>query len=252
MRTGGSRGPRRLPSRPPPESSRTVPRLHCLRSARLIQSSTLAYSFIQPPQWLADAISVLQPKWPNDKFEVILREANPCSPAWRVKCLDCPGKLYVPGPGETLSNFEVHLKNRMHRQRADDRMVAATPLPAAEGAGADAEVPAESAKAIVISKIVCVVACTSYVASQFYSSGVVSLEKPLLANVAAMLLYLLRGLEVIFVGFLVLLFAACIQKMRAAAPASPPVLFDDGAATAAEVAAAVEEKGNKDAENASA
>ncbi|KAJ7474006.1 hypothetical protein FB451DRAFT_1035434 [Mycena latifolia] len=196
-------------------------------------------------------MSILQPKWPNDKFEVILREANPCPPAWRIKCLDCPGKLYIPGPGETLSNFEVHLKNRMHRQRADDRMVAATPLPESEVAGADAEVPAEPAKTILIGRIVCVVTCALYFAQQFYRSDVVSLEKPFLANVAATLLYFLRGLEIIFVAFLVLLFAACIKKTRAAVPASPPLLFDDGAATAAEVADAVE-KGNKDAEKASA
>ncbi|KAJ7164898.1 hypothetical protein C8R46DRAFT_900893 [Mycena filopes] len=59
----------------------------------------------------------------NDKFEVILRKVNSAStPEWRIKCLDCPGKLYTPGPGETLSNYEVHLKNRLHRQRVNDRM----------------------------------------------------------------------------------------------------------------------------------
>jgi SWI/SNF-related matrix-associated actin-dependent regulator of chromatin subfamily B protein 1 len=25
-----------------------------------------------------------------------------------------PGKIYNPGPAETLQNFEVHLKNRAH------------------------------------------------------------------------------------------------------------------------------------------
>lgn len=30
-------------------------------------------------------------------------------------------QLYKPGPGETMSNFEVHLKNRLHRQRVSDR-----------------------------------------------------------------------------------------------------------------------------------
>ncbi|KAJ7337370.1 hypothetical protein DFH08DRAFT_705706 [Mycena albidolilacea] len=65
----------------------------------------------------------MQEKWRNDKFEVILRKVNSAStPEWRIKCLDCPGKLYTPGPGETLSNYEVHLKNRLHRQRVNDRM----------------------------------------------------------------------------------------------------------------------------------
>ena len=25
-----------------------------------------------------------------------------------------PGRIYQPGPGESLQNFEVHLKNRVH------------------------------------------------------------------------------------------------------------------------------------------
>ncbi|KAF9467184.1 hypothetical protein BDZ94DRAFT_1249793 [Collybia nuda] len=32
-------------------------------------------------------------------------------------------KLYTPGPGESLSNFEVHLKNREHRRRVNERVV---------------------------------------------------------------------------------------------------------------------------------
>ena len=36
----------------------------------------------------------------------------------RIKCKDCPGKLYTPGPEESVSNFEVHLKNRLHRKRS--------------------------------------------------------------------------------------------------------------------------------------
>ena len=35
----------------------------------------------------------------------------------RIKCLDCPGKLYIPGPGTGVNNFEVHLKNRIHREK---------------------------------------------------------------------------------------------------------------------------------------
>ncbi|KAF9045337.1 hypothetical protein BJ165DRAFT_1476795 [Panaeolus papilionaceus] len=62
-------------------------------------------------------------KYPDDKFEVILRRIQPISPPeWRLKCSDCPGKVYKPGPGETLSNFEVHLKNRSHRQCVDARV----------------------------------------------------------------------------------------------------------------------------------
>jgi SWI/SNF-related matrix-associated actin-dependent regulator of chromatin subfamily B protein 1 len=39
----------------------------------------------------------------------------------RIKCHDCPGKLYTPGPEMTVGNFEVHLKNRQHRERVDAR-----------------------------------------------------------------------------------------------------------------------------------
>ena len=39
----------------------------------------------------------------------------------RIKCLDCPWKLYTPGPGGTVDNFEIHLKNRLHRERVEWR-----------------------------------------------------------------------------------------------------------------------------------
>ena len=34
-------------------------------------------------------------------------------------------QLYTLGPGETLSNFEVHLKNRQHRAKVQARVNAA-------------------------------------------------------------------------------------------------------------------------------
>lgn len=40
----------------------------------------------------------------------------------RIRCHDCPGKLYTPGPGMTVENFEVHLKNRQHRDRVGSRV----------------------------------------------------------------------------------------------------------------------------------
>ncbi|TFK31601.1 hypothetical protein BDQ12DRAFT_671742 [Crucibulum laeve] len=76
-----------------------------------------------PPSWLQSAMQAMQAKYPHDKFEVILRKVNASTtPEWRIKCLDCPGKLYTPGPAETLSNYEVHLKNRLHRQRVNERV----------------------------------------------------------------------------------------------------------------------------------
>lgn len=40
----------------------------------------------------------------------------------RIRCLDCPGKLYIPGPVTTVENFEVHLKNKLHRERVEARV----------------------------------------------------------------------------------------------------------------------------------
>ncbi|KAH7928851.1 SNF5-domain-containing protein [Leucogyrophana mollusca] len=82
--------------------------------------SNITYSH---PQWLITAVRTLQAKYRDDKFEAILRRPSSKAPAeWRIKCLDCPGKLYNSGPGDTLSNYEVHLKNRQHRQRVNTRL----------------------------------------------------------------------------------------------------------------------------------
>lgn len=42
----------------------------------------------------------------------------------RIKCKDCPGKLYTPGPEMGVNNFEVHLKNKVHRERVEQRQAA--------------------------------------------------------------------------------------------------------------------------------
>ena len=39
-----------------------------------------------------------------------------------IKCLDCPGKLYFPGPETSVNNFEVHAKNRTHREKVLKRV----------------------------------------------------------------------------------------------------------------------------------
>ncbi|KAK7057551.1 hypothetical protein R3P38DRAFT_2841689 [Favolaschia claudopus] len=75
----------------------------------------------EPPEWLVDAVKALQARYVDDKFEVIPK-ATAVEWEWRLKCLDCPGKLYMPGEGRTLDNYELHLKNRLHRRRVSDRM----------------------------------------------------------------------------------------------------------------------------------
>lgn len=34
----------------------------------------------------------------------------------------CVLQLYTPGPGESLQNYEVHLKNRQHRSKVNQRL----------------------------------------------------------------------------------------------------------------------------------
>ncbi|KIK68324.1 hypothetical protein GYMLUDRAFT_35709 [Collybiopsis luxurians FD-317 M1] len=100
----------------PPPSTSTPPRSS-------MQSPPTSPTKQWPPSWLTTAMQATQTKYPHDKFDAVLRKVGDGGTAeWRIKCLDCPGKLYKPGPGEALSNFEVHLKNRQHRQRVDDRL----------------------------------------------------------------------------------------------------------------------------------
>lgn len=76
----------------------------------------------QVPTWLTGALHSMRTRYPEDRFEAILRRTTGNPPDWRIRCLDCPGKLYTPGPGESLSNYEVHLRNRQHRQRVNERV----------------------------------------------------------------------------------------------------------------------------------
>ena len=70
----------------------------------------------------------------------------------RIRCHDCPGKLYTPGPEMTVGNFEVHLKNRFHREKVEQRMARegikpSTPSAAAPAAGEKAASVGPSAAA---------------------------------------------------------------------------------------------------------
>lgn len=96
-----------------------------------------------PPEWLNHSLNRLQQGYPNDQFEGCMRytmvsketdlpvsqkpnEAQPENVKMmyypRIKCLDCPGKLYTPGPETGVTNFEVHLKNKVHRERVEERL----------------------------------------------------------------------------------------------------------------------------------
>ncbi|KAH6654016.1 hypothetical protein BKA67DRAFT_516936 [Truncatella angustata] len=99
-----------------------------------------------PPAWLVQALEAWKEtaEYANDQFEGLMRytaldattnvpcsmpqAGNPISPNIkfcflpRIRCLDCPGKLYTPGPEMTAINFEVHLKNRAHREKVQARL----------------------------------------------------------------------------------------------------------------------------------
>ncbi|KAL9106227.1 MAG: hypothetical protein Q9227_008695 [Pyrenula ochraceoflavens] len=101
-----------------------------------------------PPTWLTSALAQLKRTYPRDHFEATMRytavdaSVNPPVPLQagseesvraagkevkyqyhpRIRCSDCPGKLYTPGPGTTVENFEVHLKNRNHREKVERRL----------------------------------------------------------------------------------------------------------------------------------
>jgi protein-tyrosine phosphatase len=97
-----------------------------------------------PPLWLSKELAELKKKYPNGLFEATMRyvitdqatmasikvDRNSPLPqnaksqyAPRIRCLDCPGKLYTAGPGQTLENFEVHLSNRLHTANVEMRLV---------------------------------------------------------------------------------------------------------------------------------
>lgn len=95
-----------------------------------------------PPSWLTQALDRLQQNYPDDEFEGLMRYTavdvttdlpvplNKDTPPEgvrymyypRIRCKDCPGKMYTPGPETGVNNFEVHLKNRLHREKVDERV----------------------------------------------------------------------------------------------------------------------------------
>ncbi|RAL14833.1 SWI/SNF chromatin-remodeling complex subunit SNF5 [Aspergillus homomorphus CBS 101889] len=108
-----------------------------------------------PPSWLTAALMQLNRSNPNDSFEGVMRysavDVETMQPVLephnlpshrlkyqylpRIRCHDCPGKLYTPGPGMTVENFEVHLSNRQHQKRVEERVAAAATAAAGGTAG---------------------------------------------------------------------------------------------------------------------
>ncbi|KAJ7671886.1 hypothetical protein B0H17DRAFT_1141421 [Mycena rosella] len=107
---------------------------------------------------------------------------------------------------------------------------------------------AKAGEATTTGKITSFLFSAIFFTYELYQSGVVELQKPVLENVAAALMYILRGLEVVFVAFLLLLLGCAMVRSRSApeaVPAPTTVLFDDGAVPAEEAPAAIDEKDHK-------
>ena len=46
------------------------------------------------PQWLTDSMAAMKAKYPDDIFEAVIRKnAGSGAYEFRIKCLDCPGKV---------------------------------------------------------------------------------------------------------------------------------------------------------------
>ncbi|PVI04989.1 hypothetical protein DM02DRAFT_134927 [Periconia macrospinosa] len=98
-----------------------------------------------PPLWLQEALQELRGENPSDLFEAIMRysvidqntlqtvrrdslsASDVLPPGYkaqflsRIRCIDCPGKLYNPGPDHTVGNFQMHLNTRGHRVNVHNR-----------------------------------------------------------------------------------------------------------------------------------
>lgn len=81
------------------------------------------------PTWLQTALNRLRSHHQNDMFTIAKRPRTPQDPPnapeetfLRIRCHDCPGRQYALGPQLSLTNFEVHLNNRNHRQSVANRL----------------------------------------------------------------------------------------------------------------------------------
>lgn len=70
------------------------------------------------PPWLLAAKQELDERYPHDHFDFVLVNGKEV----KMKCVDCGPKILAPGPGRTLSNFEAHLKQKIHRTNVERKL----------------------------------------------------------------------------------------------------------------------------------
>ncbi|KAJ6256883.1 hypothetical protein Dda_8753 [Drechslerella dactyloides] len=92
------------------------------------QPSTPLYPKSDPavPVWLVRDLAVLSHGQNPAYFWALMHHPQndiTRSPEPRIRCLDCPDMLYFPGPGESLENFKVHLRNHRHLNRVQQRQL---------------------------------------------------------------------------------------------------------------------------------
>ncbi|KEQ72069.1 SNF5-domain-containing protein [Aureobasidium namibiae CBS 147.97] len=125
-------------------------------------SNTLSPSQPDIPPWLEEALAEMHRLYPTSRFSGLMRfsaidaltdksvtidhtslpagsppPANFTNPAtgekqevkwmWqpRIRCDDCPGRLYNAAREDTVGKFELHIKNRKHKAMVDARLAAA-------------------------------------------------------------------------------------------------------------------------------
>ncbi|KAF3909333.1 hypothetical protein ABW20_dc0110475 [Dactylellina cionopaga] len=79
------------------------------------------------PAWLQEQLLVLSEEHSPAFFWALMHYPNNDSsrpPEPRIRCFDCPEMLYFAGPGESLQNFRIHLRNIGHMNRLQSRKIA--------------------------------------------------------------------------------------------------------------------------------
>lgn len=102
----------------------------------------------EPPPWLNTAMNELRGRHPQANFKPFMRcygvdiesgkvlpkeqtELQPGDKAPpgqklqylpRIRCTDCQGKIYTAQPESVVTDFEVHLKNKKHLEKVEERL----------------------------------------------------------------------------------------------------------------------------------
>ena len=72
------------------------------------------------PEWVKEVLMHFKQTRPHDRLDPVYRPnaSGDERTHWKMKCLDCPGKVYSCEP----SNLEIHMKNRKHIDSVNKRL----------------------------------------------------------------------------------------------------------------------------------